>query len=84
MKIFLYTTFALACFAFNSIFCRLALGADEADAASFTLIRLDFRRDYAAFNQRLFQQNRARRRGNWLSAFFLFAYAFVFRLLISI
>lgn len=40
MKVFLYTTFALVAFAFNSILCRLALRGDEADAAGFTGIRL--------------------------------------------
>ena len=40
MKIFLYTTFALVAFAFNSILCRLALRGEEADAAGFTAVRL--------------------------------------------
>lgn len=40
MKVFLYTTFALTAFAFNSILCRLALRGDEADAAGFTAVRL--------------------------------------------
>ena len=40
MKVFLYTTFALIAFAFNSIFCRLALRGDEADAVGFTAVRL--------------------------------------------
>ncbi|MBP6004416.1 MAG: EamA family transporter [Pyrinomonadaceae bacterium] len=40
MKVFLYTTFALVAFAFNSILCRLALRGDEADAAGFTAVRL--------------------------------------------
>ena len=40
MKAFLFTTFALVAFAFNSILCRLALRGDEADAAGFTLVRL--------------------------------------------
>ncbi len=40
MKSFLLTLFALVAFAFNSILCRMALGKDEIDAASFTSIRL--------------------------------------------
>jgi drug/metabolite transporter (DMT)-like permease len=40
LKIFLYTTFALVAFAFNSILCRLALRSEEADASGFTLVRL--------------------------------------------
>ena len=40
MKVFLYTTFALIAFAFNSILCRLALRGAEADAAGFTTVRL--------------------------------------------
>ena len=40
MKVFLYTTFALLAFAFNSILCRMALGKDEIDAVSFTAVRL--------------------------------------------
>jgi drug/metabolite transporter (DMT)-like permease len=76
VKIFFYTSFALACFAFNSILCRLALQPDEIDAASFTLIRLAA----GAFTLLLissFSKTDAKR-GNWLSAFFLFAYAVCF------
>ena len=40
MRVFLYTSFALLAFAFNSILCRLALRGDEADAAGFTGVRL--------------------------------------------
>ena len=40
MKKILLTTFALFAFAFNSILCRMALGTDEIDAASFTAVRL--------------------------------------------
>lgn len=40
MKVFLYTTFALVAFAFNSILCRLALRGEEADAVGFTGVRL--------------------------------------------
>jgi hypothetical protein len=40
MKIFFYTSFALLASSLNLILCRLALGAETIDAASFTLIRL--------------------------------------------
>jgi hypothetical protein len=40
MKIFFYTGFALTAFAFNSILCRLALGTQAIEAASFTAGRL--------------------------------------------
>jgi hypothetical protein len=40
LKIFFYTAFALICFAFNSVLCRLALGPEAIDAASFTTVRL--------------------------------------------
>ena len=40
LKVFLYTTFALIAFAFNSILCRLALRGEEADAVGFTAVRL--------------------------------------------
>ena len=40
-QIILYTTFALVAFAFKTRYlCRLALRADEIDAASFTSVRL--------------------------------------------
>ena len=34
------TCFSLMAFAGNSVLCRLALGEDKLDAASFTIIRL--------------------------------------------
>jgi len=37
---FALTTFALLAFAANSVFCRLALGDEQIDAGSFTVIRL--------------------------------------------
>ena len=40
LKVFLFTTFALIAFAFNSILCRLALRGEEADAVGFTAVRL--------------------------------------------
>jgi len=37
---FIFTTLALLAFAANSVFCRLALGDNQIDAGSFTIIRL--------------------------------------------
>lgn len=39
-RTFLLTSFALIAFAANSVFCRLALGEEQVDAGSFTVIRL--------------------------------------------
>jgi len=39
-RTFLLTSFALIAFAANSVFCRLALGEQQVDAGSFTVIRL--------------------------------------------
>jgi drug/metabolite transporter (DMT)-like permease len=40
LKTFVLTSFALIAFAANSVLCRLALGNQNIDAASFTVIRL--------------------------------------------
>lgn len=79
MKIFLLTTFALVCFALNSILCRLALHTGEADAAGFTIIRLVSGATVLAIIYFFFgDKNADVKRGNWFSAFFLFAYAICF------
>lgn len=81
MKIIFYTTFALVAFAFNSILCRLALGAEAIDAASFTAIRLLSGAVVLVLINSFFGKKEAQtRHGNWLSAFFLFAYAICFSL----
>lgn len=79
MKTILYTAFALIAFALNSILCRLALGTQAIDAASFTTIRLISGATTLSIVL-LFSENRGRqvKKGNWLSAFFLFAYAACF------
>jgi drug/metabolite transporter (DMT)-like permease len=81
MKIFFYTSFALVAFAFNSILCRLALGAEAIDAASFTTVRLvsgalTLWIIFSFFGKR----ESVLKQGNWFSAFFLFAYAICFSL----
>lgn len=79
MKIFLYTVFALVAFAFNSILCRLALKTDEIDAASFTAIRLASGAvTLIVISYFLAKRSGKTTRGNWASAFFLFAYAICF------
>lgn len=79
MKIFLYTAFALVAFAFNSILCRLALRTDEIDAVGFTAIRLVSGAVALITISYFFSKNRKQgTRGNWFSAFFLFAYAICF------
>lgn len=79
MKVFFYTGFALVCFSFNSILCRIALKADESDAAGFTAIRLisgavTLFLIFSLFNKKDAPEGK----GNWVSAFFLFAYAICF------
>jgi drug/metabolite transporter (DMT)-like permease len=79
MKVFLYTTFALVAFAFNSILCRLALRGDEADAAGFTAVRLASGAvALIVISYFLGRKNRSLKAGSWPSAFFLFAYAVCF------
>lgn len=78
MKIFLFTGFALTAFAFNSILCRLALGGGEIDAASFTFVRLASGAFVLTLILALSGKSKQITRGNWLSAFCLFAYAICF------
>jgi drug/metabolite transporter (DMT)-like permease len=78
-KVVIYTVFALVAFAFNSILCRLALQSGDADAAGFTLVRLiSGAAALAAINYFFNRSSEDEGRGNWLSAFFLFAYAICF------
>lgn len=79
MKVAFCTAFALLCFALNSLLCRLALGAEAIDAASFTFVRLlsgavTLSIIYYFFGKR----GENIKLGNWSSAFFLFAYAVCF------
>ena len=81
MKIFLYTCFALVAFALNSVLCRLALRTELIDAASFTAIRLiSGALTLLAINSFFNRKKTESKGGNWLSAFFLFAYAVCFSL----
>lgn len=79
MKPAFYTIFALVCFAFNSILCRLALKTDEADAPSFTAIRLMAGAVTLFVIFSLWRGKDAEKgKANWLSGFWLFLYAICF------
>ena len=79
MKTVFYTIFALICFAFNSILCRLALKSDEIDAPSFTAIRLISGAVMLFVIYSFFgKKDSENKQGNWLSAFLLFLYAICF------
>lgn len=79
MKAIIYTCFALVAFAFNSILCRLALGAGAIDAASFTTVRLVSGATALLIITLIFSKKEDKKiGGNWYSAFFLFAYAVCF------
>jgi drug/metabolite transporter (DMT)-like permease len=81
MKIAFYTTFALVAFAFNSILCRLALRGDEIDPVGFTLVRLASGAAVLILLSYFFGgKSKQANEGNWISAFFLFAYAICFSL----
>jgi drug/metabolite transporter (DMT)-like permease len=91
LKTFFYTTFALVAFAFNSILCRLALRGDEADAGSFTAVRLAAGAitliaisflvrvtPSGVSGSKRFTPKGVTHTGSWLSAFWLVAYAICF------
>lgn len=79
MKTIFYTSFALVCFALNSLLCRLALGAEAIDAASFTAVRLvSGAIALLIINSFFGKKESPTRGGSWISAFFLFAYAVCF------
>jgi len=68
------TLLTMIAFAGNSLLCRMALKHTAIDAASFTSIRL-VSGAAALWLVTLFLGNARTERGNWLSAFALFAYA---------
>lgn len=78
IRIISYTAFALVAFAFNSILCRMALRTGEADAAGFTAVRLASGAVALIVISYFFSTGKSLKRGNWISAFFLFAYAICF------
>lgn len=82
-KTALYTFLALLAFAGNSVLCRLALGNDQIDAASFTAVRL--LAGVIVLFCLLAVTGRSKpitsaplQRGSWWSGFMLFTYAVTF------
>jgi len=76
LRTLLLTLTALAAFAANSVFCRMALGADAIDAASFTSVRLGS--GAIMLSLLVFLGHRSAWRStssDWVSALFLFLYA---------
>jgi drug/metabolite transporter (DMT)-like permease len=76
MRTPIFTAFALAAFAANSLLCRLALGENAIDAASYTAIRIVS--GAAALLLLTFLARKGRgvaASGSWLSALALFLYA---------
>lgn len=79
IKIIACTIFALLAFSGNSVLCRLALGGNTIDAASFTIIRLlsgiVILMVAAAITRKT---SETRSKGSWLAASMLFIYAVAF------
>ena len=88
LKTFFYTSIAIFAFAGNSILCRLALGENTLDAASFTSIRLLSGIIVLAAILKLTQKlddktvletpSPVVSKGSWKAAFMLFLYAITF------
>jgi len=79
LKLIACITFALLAFAGNSILCRLALGENSIDAASFTIIRLlSGIVVLAAILKMYIRNSQPASKGSWLSSFMLFLYAVTF------
>jgi len=79
MRTILLTTLAMIAFASNSLLNRFALGRDAIDPVSYTTIRLTsgaVMLFIIASLQR--KKDRAKLRGSWISAAFLFLYAITF------
>ena len=83
IKIIASTVFALFAFAANSVLCRLALGENAIDAASFTTIRLlsgiTILFLLITLTRKADQQEtKIKPKGSWLAAIMLFIYAVAF------
>jgi drug/metabolite transporter (DMT)-like permease len=79
MKTFMLTSLALFAFAGNSVLCRLALGENTIDAASFTIIRLLSGIVVLAIILKVGSANNTSvSRGSWKGSFYLFLYAITF------
>jgi drug/metabolite transporter (DMT)-like permease len=78
-KTFVFSTLALLAFAANSVLCKLALGNNSIDAASFTAIRLLSGALVLLFILRFGKSTRGMTsKGNWVSSVMLFLYAITF------
>ncbi|MEN8247064.1 MAG: DMT family transporter [Thermodesulfobacteriota bacterium] len=79
LYVVLLTTFALVAFAANSIICRMALGNDAIDPASFSTIRLVSGAVVLwVIVKATLRGNTGKHPGNWWSAAMLFLYAAAF------
>lgn len=79
LKIIFLTGLALIAFAANSVLCRLALGSQAIDPASFTVIRLLSGTLVLLILVNLTRRNRVSdSRGSWFASFMLFLYAIAF------
>ena len=87
MATIFYTSLALIAFAGNSVLCRMALGNEAIDAASFTSLRLlsgiavllvIFSISQRASSLNGGSDNRKASKGSWQSAIYLFVYAICF------
>lgn len=74
-----FTILALIAFAGNSVLCRLALGEQTIDAASFTIMRLLSGTILLLILMRVFNRDKkSASSGSWLAAAMLFTYAATF------
>lgn len=79
LKTSLLTCLALIAFAANSVLCRMALGADSIDAASFTVIRLLSGSIVLLIIISVIKRDKnTSKKGSWLASFMLFLYAVTF------
>jgi len=78
LKTLVLTALALIAFAANSVLCRMALGEQHIDAASFSVIRLLSGAVILMLILSLKNRARSAACGNWLSASMLFLYAIAF------
>ncbi len=79
LKTIAYTCFSLIAFAGNSILCRLALGENKLDAASFTIIRLLSGIVMLFLMSKIFNvKNSSTTKRNYISSCVLFLYAVTF------
>ncbi|HEY9769459.1 MAG TPA: DMT family transporter [Coleofasciculaceae cyanobacterium] len=79
LKTIAYTCSSLIAFAGNSILCRLALGEDKLDAASFTIIRMLSGIVLLFLMSKIFNvKNSSTTKRSWISSCVLFLYAVTF------